>query len=173
MSIVGIELLPSTDRHRRYVVVETMVSIGISALLSAAFAWVIFGHAVPVAAGNTAFRIDAMIQALIVAFMSAVVPSLLLGRRMKSGLILRAGSRAAWWPNHLVLRSALLAAIVAAPATAAHLGATFFMLDHHFSLAGLLVWKAVYGSIIAAVSTGTALRLMLAQPVGLKPEGVS
>lgn len=173
MKLDDIKSQAFTDRHWRYLRVETAISVAITALLSTAFAWAIFGSVVPVAANDPTFRFDAVAQALIVAFMSAIVPAVLLGRRMRAGLISNAGSRALWWPSGLVRRSLAVAGLVALPAAAAHLGATSSLPDHHFSLAGLLVWKAAYGSIIAAISTAIALRLMLAQSVALEPEGVS
>jgi hypothetical protein len=74
-----------TPAHRRYILVETMISVIINTVISIGFVFLAFGGQDRVAVA--ALIPDAIPQSFMIGLMSTVVPTLLTRRRVRSRTI--------------------------------------------------------------------------------------
>lgn len=132
-----------TDAQLHYLLTETVFSVVVTIALSCAFAWGVFGRSLPLPSSDSALQVDGALQALIVAFMGALVPTVLTRRRRRAGSV--DGRAAAHrWPAHPALRALTIALIVGVPAALLHL-MIVPRLGIEFNLAELLLFKALFG----------------------------
>ena len=149
-----------TSAHQRYFAVEMAVAAVISAVLSIAFVFIVFGHTemVPVSGWN-GVAADAVPQSFMIALMSCLVPTLLTRRRIAAGKVatLPRGPRL---PRHPVLRALFVALVVAFAAGIAHaVIAPLFGPSWRFGT--VLVFKPVYGALLGAGVAAGAIRAVL------------
>jgi hypothetical protein len=152
-----------TSAHRRYLLIETLVGIAITIVLSCLFAALIFAHSMPLASDDLGLQVDSAIQALIVGFMSSMVPTVLTTRRRRVGIIANISSPHAW-PKTPWRRSVAIAALVGIPAALLH---ATVMTRVHFTfptLSDLLLFKCGFGTLVALVACPTAIALALRDP---------
>jgi hypothetical protein len=137
-----------TPANRRYVAVETLISVVINTAVSISFAWLVFGGAASVA--SRAVILDAVPQSFMITLMSVIVPGLLTSRRIAAGRITSLAATAAPWP--LAVR-ALAAAVVAALAgLALHAVVLTWWFPNMIGFESLLAIKAAYGAVLAAIA---------------------
>lgn len=99
-----------TPAHRKYLASETLVSIVINTLLSLFFGWVVFGRREVVHLwGPDGLAMDFAPQTFMVALMSTLVQGALTRRRVRPGKIASLAEKAVPLPQHLLLRSLLIA----------------------------------------------------------------
>ncbi|NML05871.1 hypothetical protein [Sphingomonas sp. G-3-2-10] len=139
---------------------ETAISIAINAVLSVAFALLVFGgrESIDLAARDVLF--DMAPQSFMVAFMGTLVPGLLTRKRLAAGRIAGFGERVV--PGRPVLRA--FATAVAAAAAGTGLIA-LVQPDMSVALPVFVAAKAVYGGVLAAIVTPLALAPLLRDPV--------
>lgn len=152
---------PWTSVHSRYLLTEIVAGIVITAVLSDMFAWLVFGRSLPVGVDTAAFRIDAAAQVVIVAFMSALVPTLLARRRRANGVVSAAGRPHAW-PRGAVARGIVIALAVAPAALLAHAALLRLLPGLALDLVQLLLWKSLLGIVVAVLATTLAVKLAIA-----------
>lgn len=152
-----------TDAHRKYLVVETLVSVVINAAISALFVVLAFGGRSEVdlwGSGNLAM--DMIPQTFAVAFFSALVPTALTRKRLRSGKVAPAENASTRLPRNLWLRSLLLAVA----ATVLIAGAMILILsalwNGPMAYGDVFLLKVVYGGVVALLVTPIALVAALA-----------
>lgn len=145
-----------TDAHRRYLRFETAIGVVITVALSAGFAALVFGRSTPISAADPRLQIDSALQALIVAFMGSLVPTWVVHRRVRSG-VLNPVPRPHRWPSGTFARSAAFAAVVGFPAAALHAIVMTRLPGLELGLAGLLAFKVGFGTAVALVATPLAI----------------
>jgi hypothetical protein len=148
-----------TPAHRRYILVETMISVIINTVISIGFVFLACGGQDRVAVA--ALIPDAIPQSFMIGLMSTVVATLLTRRRVRAGAI-AAMSRT--FPR--LLGSLPVRALVAAlAATLAGLATHFVVLTtlapDGLSLGATFAFKAIFGAILAAIVTPPMLIMAL------------
>lgn len=147
---------------RRYMMIETIISVVINSAISAGFAWFVFGGA-PLAKvwtpGGVAF--DFVPQTFMISLMSVLVPTALTRKRVRAGTIERspADSRL---PSNIFLRALLIA--VSATVVLGGMGvALLAVLGINTIPFGMLFpAKIAYGAAVSLIVTPIALRAALA-----------
>ena len=147
----------------RYIVLETLISCAINTALSIGFVFLIFhGRSRLFALGPHGIVADMAPQTFMVALMSCLVPSLITRSRIAAGSLL-------WMlPQGEVrlLRVWLTAGILALSVTCVIVALAWITLPRlipsGIRFSSLLIWKAAFGMILAAIVTpwavGRALR---------------
>src|SRR5579859_6544248 len=96
--------------YRRYIAVETAVSIAINVAISAVFMELVFWRSGTIALwGPHGLAIDFLPQTFMISAMSVLVPTLLTRRRVRNGQLQRRGAAPPPWLRHLLMRIILLA----------------------------------------------------------------
>ena len=149
-----------TGAHRRYFAAEMAVAAVISAVLSIAFVWILFGdNAVVPVSGWSGVAADAVPQSFMIALMSCFVPTLLTRRRIAAGRVARL-PQGPLLPRHPLLRAALVALVVAVAAGVVHaVVAPLFGANWRFGT--VLVFKPTYGALLGAAVAAGAIRTAL------------
>jgi hypothetical protein len=153
-----------TAAQRRYIMIETLISIAINTMISVCIAWLVFGGSASVA--RRALVLDAAPQSFMIVLMSVVVPGVLTRRRMARGQIAPiAGPR----PRYsLAVRAIATAMILAVAGVALHVVLLGSLTPQVWDLRHVIALKATYGAALAAAVTPTMLRYALrsvAEPV--------
>lgn len=150
--------------HSAYIRKETVISMAINAVISAAFTWAVFGgqQVAPMwtSGGVTA---DLLPQTFMVSVMSALVPTLLTRKRRRAGVI-SYDDRASRIPGNVLVRAigiALVATIVLVGLAAAAIAASGI---EWIGVPMLFPAKIAYGAIVASIVTPLALRAELGRP---------
>jgi hypothetical protein len=146
-----------------YVLLETLISVFMNALLSACATWLASGGRESIALwGAAGLAIDFLPQSFMVGLMSALMPTVLTRKRRRAGNnISRWPGEPASLPQHAFLRATLfaLATVVIAG------GAVVLLLKlsgvDAYSLSSVFEIKTVYGAVVAAIVTPFALRAVL------------
>lgn len=152
-----------TPEHRRYIAVEMAIAAVINAVLSAAFAFLVFGGRSQIGVnGVHGIVFDAVPQTFMIALMSCVVPTILTHRRVASRAVMPLPSGLSL-PRTLLVRAILVAvlssvlAVVAQAIVLPRFGASW-------SFAQLIAFKCVYGALLGAAIAAVAVRAALADP---------
>jgi hypothetical protein len=153
-----------TAAHRQYLAIEASIGSAISAALSLAFCFLVFGGQQPVPVGGLGgLIVDALPQSFMVALMSSLVPTLLTRRRVRAGVIPgREGRRGL--PAQALLRALMFACCTAGIGgllTAVIL--SFGPMDWPF--ATVAAAKTTYGALLGGGVAALATRAALADPV--------
>lgn len=155
--------------QRRYILLETIISMALGALFSMLMAYAVFHGDGMVDAGGAKMQFDVLPQTFATAFMSVAVPTFLTRRRCLSGAVPTRVRGATRWPRHLLLRGIAfgLVAMVAGGA----LGAVVLPLwaGVLLDLPTLLAWKGVWGAVVALIITPAAIGLALGDHHGAAP----
>lgn len=146
-----------TPAHRRYVAVETLISVVINTAISIGFGWLAFGGASSVATRATI--LDAVPQSFMITLMSVIVPGLLTSRRIAAGRIAPRVGMPVRWPLAVRAIAAAVVAALAGPALNAVVLTRWF--PNTIGFESLLAIKAVYGAALAAIVTPLMLRYAL------------
>ncbi len=149
-----------TLAHRRYIAVETLISVIINTVISIGFVWFAFGGQSQVAVA--ALIPDAIPQSFMIALMSTIVPTLLTRRRRQAGTIAAMSRKTRPKLFGSLPVRALAAALVAALAGLA----IHFVVLATFAPGGLtfdatLAFKAAYGAMLSAIVTPAMLLVAL------------
>ncbi|OYY91633.1 MAG: hypothetical protein B7Y45_01195 [Sphingomonas sp. 28-66-16] len=152
---------PVTAAHRRYIAVETAISVAINVVISIGFVFLVFGGTAHIAAAS--LIADAAPQSFMIALMSTIVPTLLTRRRRAAGVIAARPAVADRRDRALRLRAPLVAAAVAGIGVA--LNAALFLTLWHDGLgfAAALAFKAIYGGALGLAVTPPMLRIALSE----------
>ena len=149
----------------KYVLVESMTSAVINAILSIGFAVAVFhGRTLVMPTGPGGLLLDAIPQTLAVAFMGSLVPLLLTRKRRTKGalplnLTPRPGAPANPFITAILIALALL--LIGAGLQALLLPQLF---AQGLNLPHLLLFKTLYGAALGALATSMALRLTWRAP---------
>jgi hypothetical protein len=150
--------------HRKYLLIETLISVIVNSLLSLFFAWVVFGKRENVDLwGPGGFAIDFLPQSFMVALMSMLVPGLLTRRRLRAGKIAPLQGLGLPMPRNMLLRALLMAllAVLVFGSLGVLLSSALWL--GPVSVKTVLALKVIYGAVISAPITLVALRAELAQ----------
>lgn len=148
--------------HETYIRRETLVSMVINGVLSAAFFLLVFGKApsIPVwGMGNWVF--DYVPQSFMIALMSTLVPGALTAKRLKAGEI-QPAAFSSRLPRSLPVRAILLAVLSAALGTSLVAIATLAVGAVELAWFAAIAIKVVYGVFLGAIVTPIGLRRALA-----------
>ena len=144
---------------RRYIAVETAISLGLNIAFSALFFFIVFGRSDHIDLwGTHGFALDYFPQTFMIALMSVIVPTILTRKRVKGGRVMRReSSMSARLPKNVILRAIMLAclACVTLAAVAVWITASFWSVEPAHS--NLLLLKLAYGAAVAAILTPIAL----------------
>jgi len=156
-----------TAAQRRYLRIETLVSLLVNSLLSLLAAWVVFGRHESVALwGSDGVAVDFLPQTFMVALMSTLVPGLLTRRRVRAGQLAALDRPPPRLPCNLVLRALLVAGV----ATLAFGGVAILLTSAVWAgplpLGAVIVLKVLYGAILSIPITRFGLLAALSDPVG-------
>jgi hypothetical protein len=145
---------------RRYIAFEAAVSAVINGALSLAFCLLLFGGEarVPVA-GIHGLMVDAVPQGVMIALMSAIVPTLLTWRRLRRGVLPGGADRVE--PSGNALRQALLIAAIAAPASVMANAALLSIGPPDWPFMTVAIVKTLYGAMLGAITASVAIRAAL------------
>ena len=151
---------PWSPLHWRYLLLETAISLLVTTVLSAVFAYMLLAPTLPLGPTNPILQIDALFQALSVAFMGSLIPTLIARQRRRSGAL--SGSDTPHrWPRSTLLRSLAIALLIGMPAAGVHLLITSALGVTFAGLTDLLVYKALFGDLVALLATPLAVTLAL------------
>lgn len=158
--------------HRKYLIVETAVSVVINAVISALFVVLSFGGRSEVELwGSDGLAPDMLVQTFAVALFSVLVPTALTRRRLRSGKISGADGRSASLPRNLFVRALLIAAaatVVLAGITIALLAAAW---TGPMAYGDLFLFKVVYGGLVALLVTPVAVAAALRDRAAVPADG--
>jgi hypothetical protein len=147
---------------RKYVAAETLISVFMNSLLSAAATWLAFGGDAQIRLwGSAGLALDFIPQSFMVGLMSALMPTLLTRKRRRQGRPLHLAGAPPALPRNLLLRALVfaVATVVVAGGVAVLLLALFG--PHTYSLDAVFVLKTGYGAAVAVVVTLIALSAVL------------
>jgi hypothetical protein len=146
---------------RRYVVIETLISMVVNATFSAGFTLLVFGGRAEIGLwGLDGLALDFAPQTFVIAMMSVLAPTALTRRRVRLGA-LEPGSGASRLPRNLFVRAlavALPATFLLGAAATALLAATW---TGPLTFGAVLPLKIIYGALVALAVTPPALRAAL------------
>jgi hypothetical protein len=147
---------------------EMANGIMINGLLSAAFAWLVFGSRRAVALwGLHGLALDFVPQTFVIALMSVIVPSLIARRRLAAGLLRPIErSRPSRLPRSLAWRALLIALLTTAFAGGIAVLVLRSVLERPLSIDAVYALKVSYGVLIGIVVTPIGLRAVLTMPRG-------
>lgn len=151
-----------SDAVRRYVLIETLISVIINSVLSACATWLAFSGLATIGLwGARGLALDFIPQSFMVGLMSALMPTLLTRRRRLRGRALRIEGPPSLLPRNLILRAlwfALAAVVVGG-------GAAVLLLwrvgPETYGFATVVAMKVSYGAVVALVVTPNALSAAL------------
>jgi len=146
-----------TPEHRRYLVVETLISVVINSAISFGFAWLMFHTSSAIPA--QALIVDSIPQSFMIALMSVVVPGLLTSRKLAAGQIAPLPGKAVRYPLAVRAIAAALAAVLCG--SLLHLAVLAAGALDPIGFTTLLAVKVVYGAGLAAIVTPLMLRYAL------------
>ena len=146
---------------RNYVLRETMVSMLINAALSLGFAWLVFGGSSSVERRDLVF--DALPQSFFVAFFGALVPTLLATRRIRSNRIGTLPQRRSWLPANTLARGIAIGGLAAVAGILLHALVLYGLRINELGTRTVLVYKPIYGAVLAWIVTPYALLVVLAE----------
>lgn len=146
-----------TPAHRRYLVVETLISVAINGAISFAFAWLMFHTSSAIPA--QALIIDSIPQSFMIALMSVIVPGLLTSRRLAAGQIAPLPGKAIRHP--LAVRAIAAAVVAVLCGLLLHLAVIATRPPSLIGFTTLLAIKVAYGASLAAIVTPLMLRYAL------------
>jgi hypothetical protein len=146
-----------TVAQRRYIVIETLISIAINTMISICIAWLVFGGAAAVS--TRSLVLDAAPQSFMIVLMSVVIPGVLTRRRMARGQVAPIAGPP---PRYsLAARAIGMAMILAVAGVALHAMLLGSLTPEVWDLRHAIVLKAAYGAVLAAAVTPTMLRYAL------------
>jgi hypothetical protein len=148
--------------QQRYVLNEMMISAGVNAALSLAFALLVFGQSetVPIwGVGGLVF--DSVPQSFMVLFMGTLVPSLVMRKRIATGRLPDLGLLQIPRPRHLMLRASLSAFAGTAVAASIHTAVLPAVSSSIVPFTAMLIYKIIYGAVLGAMATGFAVHFCL------------
>lgn len=152
--------------HINYIRREAFIGATISLVISVLFMFVVFTPTSEVKLGGfDGLLFDALPQSAGISFMCVLVSTLLTRKRIHSGVITPIAFRIGWLPQHLVIRSLLIAVIVACVMLAIHVAfASVFLSASSVQFMLALLYKAVYGFILGFGVAAFALKQALIVP---------
>lgn len=148
-----------TPAQRRYIAIETAISIAINTLISIGFVWLVFGGAAHVTV--SALVRDAAPQSFMIALMSTIVPTLLTRKRRRAVSIESLPGENPPLLRSLLVRAPLVAVIAALVGVALHAALLNVLTPDGLGFAATMVFKAMYGAALASIVTPIILRLAL------------
>ncbi|MEG3178867.1 hypothetical protein U1872_21780 [Sphingomonas sp. RB3P16] len=151
-----------TLAQRRYVAAETGISVAINAVISIAIAWLAFGGSARIL--TAALIRDALPQSFMVALMGGLVPTLLTRLRRRAGVVAGTGRPVPMLLKSVPVRIVLVAVIAAAVGVALHAVALPLLAPQGLSFGVAIVFKSLYGAMLAAFVTPVMLHFALADP---------
>ncbi|MBC2670189.1 MHYT domain-containing protein [Novosphingobium piscinae] len=152
-----------TQDHVTYIRRETLVSVVINTVLSAAAFWLVFRGQDPVQVWGLGYWVfDFIPQSFMIALMSTLVPGAIAGRAVRAGRIRPAGAPGRL-PGNLVVRALLMAVLGVVLGTAAVAGLAGLAGLSALSPSAALALKMVYGALLALIVTPLGLRRALSR----------
>jgi hypothetical protein len=144
---------------RRYIAIETAISVVINVGFSVLFFFLVFGRTEQIALwGPGGFAFDYFPQTFMITLMSVIVPTILTRKRVIARKVARRESAfAPRLPMNVVLRALLLAAVAAAVLGAVAVLITDNLWSGQPAHSDLRVLKMAYGAVVAAIMTPFAL----------------
>ena len=154
--------------HDAYIRKETLISMAINGVLSAAFFLLVFGMAPSVPAwGVGSWVFDFLPQSFMITLMSTLVPGALTAKRLKAGVV-QPGGQASRLPRSLPLRALLLAMLAAAIGTGLVAAVTTLTGIKALDWLPALGVKVIYGIALGAIVTPIGLRAALSDSQSLR-----
>lgn len=149
--------------HRRYLLVETTISVVINSALSLFFAWVVFGKLEVIElAGPAGLAMDFLPQTFMVALMSTLVPTLLTRKRVRQSRIAALATAPMSLPRNVLLRALLVAVVAVLVLGGAAMLLTPMLVAGPMPQRSAYALKVAYGALISVPITLLALRCALA-----------
>ena len=151
---------------RRYIAIETAISVVINVGFSALFFYLVFGRSERIELwGPHGFAFDYFPQTFMITLMAVIVPTILTRKRANSGKVARRESAiGARLPRNVVLRALLLAALAAVVMGAVAVWITDSFWSGDPTHLKLLELKMAYGAVVAAIMTPIGLIAALSDP---------
>jgi hypothetical protein len=144
---------------RRYIAIETAISVVINVGFSALFFFLVFGRTEQIALwGPGGFAFDYFPQTFMITLMGVIVPTILTRKRVSAGKVPRRESAFAdRLPRNVVLRALLLGAVAAAVLGAVAVLITDSLWSGQPAHSDLRLLKLAYGAVVAAIMTPIGL----------------
>lgn len=149
--------------HQPLIKKEMITAAVISASISVCFVFAIFAGSPQISlwgAGGAA--IDFLPQTFMLSLMSALVPALLLRKKLARKQFYAVAGRTWYFPQQPVLRSFLIALVATAVGSLAATTALFLISGDTIAFAVLLITKTAYGAIIAAFVARLSVKITIA-----------
>jgi len=145
--------------QRRYILIETLISVVINTVISIGFVWFAFGGQQHITVA--ALIPDAIPQSFMIALMSTVVPALLTRRRVREGAIAALSRTYPKLLRSLPVRALAAAVVATMVGLATHSAVLTILAPDGLSFGTTLALKAIYGAILATVVTPPMLLIAL------------
>jgi hypothetical protein len=158
-------ILSMGTSYRRYIAIETAISIVINVAISALFMLAVFGGATSIDLwGRRGLALDFVPQTFMISAMSILVPTLLTRRRIRAGVLVRRTPPPPPILRHLTARIILLALFFTL--TLGGIGILALALTW---TGPLRFWQAfpiklLYGAMVALIATPVGLSIALTDP---------
>jgi hypothetical protein len=158
-----------TADHRKYVLIETAISVVFNTIFSIIFAFVAAQGAdrLPLW-GPTGMAVDLVPTVFMITLVTTVVVTLLTYKRLAAGkapaLERGQGGPLAWAPRNAFARGVIYGALFAAVLVPLSIGALLALGVESLPFSAFLPFKAVYGAVYAALVTPLIVRAALAAP---------
>jgi len=159
MTFSGFELMAPSQR--RYVAVETVISMVINTLISVGFVYLAFGGTGWIA--TAALIPDALPQSFMIALMGTIVPALLTRKRMRAGIVDGLDRQVPKLLRSLPALALLVAFVAAIAGLAVHAAVLINFAPNGLSFGTALAFKAIFGGMLAGIVTLATLPLALAE----------
>ena len=154
------------NSHRRYIAVETAVSVVINVLISALFMFAVFGRTPLIELwGTHGLAVDFIPQSFMISAMSVLVPTLIARKRIREGAL---STRLSATPSrpfaHLAVRVVVLAALLTVILGAAGVALLSAVWTGPVGFWQAFPYKLAYGATVALIATPIGLSMALSEP---------
>lgn len=150
--------------YRRYIAIETCISIAINVIFSALFMIAVFGRSPLIGLwGAHGLALDFIPQTFMISAMSVLVPTLLTRRRARRGILEIKSRGTARIVNHLGVRVLLIASLLTMILSGVALAILALSWAGPLRFWQVFPMKLLYGGVVALIATPIGLSIALSE----------
>jgi hypothetical protein len=145
--------------HQKYVLVETIISAVINAVVSALFVWIVFhGLKNVVMWGPNGLAFDLVPTTFMITLMTCIALTLVTRKRMRKGIVPHlSGPRVFQLPKNAILRGLTMAVVATVLLVPATVGILIAANAAPMAYGHVMIYKIVYGALLGLVVTPVIL----------------
>ena len=158
-----------SDRHRRYLLIETAVSTVFNTAISALFAFLLAQGAPTVPLwGATGMAFDLLPTVFMITLVTTLIVTLLTRKRIRAGKVPPLGAGEGGWlgwaPRNAALRALVYAGLLALVLVPVSIAVLVLLGVHALPFHIFLPYKMIYGAALSILATPLIARAALAEP---------